>query len=150
MRAVAPVSAAAVVLVMAAAVAAPPGRSGFAVRADRVCAATGAASAAVAARRSPDDTAATHLLAQAALAREQLDSLADLPAGPGEQQRKARLVSAFAAAADILGEYARATRRGDQETRKALAVPGGPAERSGREARAAAASLGLEVCARYV
>lgn len=147
MRAVA-ASAVVLVVLMTAAVVAPSGRSAFAVRAERVCAQTGEAAAAIATRRGPDDTAATHLLAQAELAREQLETLASLPATQDEQPAKTRLVSALAASADVLRDYARATRRGDLETRKALSVPGGPGQRTADATRAAAAALGLETCSR--
>jgi len=147
MRAVA-ASGAVLALLMTAAVVAPSGRSAFVVRAERVCAQTGEAAAAIAARRGPDDTAATHLLAQAQLAREQLETLASLPATRVEQPAKTRLVSALAASADVLQEYARATRRGDHETRKALAIPGGPGARTADATREAALALGLDTCAR--
>jgi len=58
------------------------------------------------------------------------------------------LGSALAASADVLQEYARATRRGDQETRKALTFPGGLGTRTANATREAALALGLDTCAR--
>jgi hypothetical protein len=64
-----------------------------------------------------------------------------------DEVRRARLLGTFDDVADVMEEYARAVRRGDRETRRILAVPGGPVAQREHAALEAARALGLERCA---
>jgi hypothetical protein len=146
MRAAAALSGIILAGLMATALAAPREPSAFARSADAVCARALADSAQLQRQRATSSTVVAELIGRADLARRQVAELRRLPASRAEEQHKARLVASFDQVADVMSEYARATRRGDRETRRSLAVPGGPGERAGRAAREAAAALGLDHC----
>jgi hypothetical protein len=141
-------AAASVVLagLMAVALGLPPAGDGrFAARADAVCART-PEGASAGERQAGRTATVAALLLQVDLARRQVGELRRLPVARAEQPRKAELLASFTHVADVMEEYARATRRGDRETRRVLARPGGPAARAAQAARDAAAALGLRRC----
>ena len=150
MRAAVAASAVLLGAAMAVAAASPPGPDVFVRRAEIVCDRALRDGAELQRGDGGESAAASQLLGRVELARRQASELRRLPVRREDEQRRARMLRAFDDVADVLEEYARAVRRGDRETRRTLAVPGGPVARREQAALEAARALGLDRCAESV